>query len=121
MRIHNQLAFVAAIVGSVGQSPFFLSAIGNPKSEIRDVASSWRSLFDGKSLEAWRGYKSQTMPAGWRIEAGALVKDDRVPDIITKDEYADFELELEWKIGEAGNSGIFYRGIEDPDYNGAPN
>src|SRR5215475_6596890 len=86
-----------------------------------EAAGAWRTLFDGKSLDAWRGYKSQTMPAGWRIEAGALVKDDRVPDIITKDQYGDFELELEWKIGEAGNSGIFYRGIDDPDYKGAPN
>jgi Domain of Unknown Function (DUF1080) len=86
-----------------------------------EAAGAWRALFDGKSLDAWRGYKSQTMPPGWRIEAGALVKDDRVPDIITKDQYGDFELELEWKIGEAGNSGIFYRGIEDPDYKGAPN
>ena len=86
-----------------------------------EAAGAWKTLFDGKSLEAWRGYKSQTMPTGWRIEAGALVKDDRVPDIITKDQYGDFELELEWKIGEAGNSGIFYRGIEDPDYKGAPN
>ena len=86
-----------------------------------EAAGAWKTLFDGTSLDAWRGYKSQTMPAGWRIEAGALVKDDRVPDIITKDQYGDFELELEWKIGEAGNSGIFYRGIEDPDYTGAPN
>ena len=86
-----------------------------------EASGAWKTLFDGKSLDAWRGYKSQTMPAGWRIEAGALVKDDRVPDIITKDQYGDFELELEWKIGEAGNSGIFYRGIEDPDYKGEPN
>jgi hypothetical protein len=86
-----------------------------------EAAGAWKTLFDGKSLDAWRGYKSQTMPAGWRIEGGALVKDERVPDIITKDQFGDFELELEWKIGEAGNSGIFYRGIEDPDYKGAAN
>ncbi len=86
-----------------------------------EAAGAWKTLFDGKSLDAWRGYKSQTMPAGWRIEGGALVKDDRVPDIITKDQFGDFELELEWKIGEAGNSGIFYRGIEDPDYKGTAN
>ena len=60
------------------------------------------------------------MPAGWRIEKEALVKDDPVPDIITRDQFGDFELELEWKIGEAGNSGIFYRGIEDADYTGEP-
>jgi Domain of Unknown Function (DUF1080) len=81
-----------------------------------EAAGAWKTLFDGKSLDAWRGYKSQTMPAGWRIEGGALVKDDRVPDIITKDQFGDFELELEWKIGEAGNSGIFYRGTREYDH-----
>ena len=40
--------------------------------------------------------------------------------IRTKDEFGDFELELDWKIGEAGNSGIFYRGVEDFDFRGKP-
>ena len=124
MSTQNRFLIIAAIVGAVGESAVLRSAmpqaaIRNPPSAIRN--GSWQTLFDGKSLDAWRGYKSQTMPAGWRIEAGALVKDDRVPDIITKDQFGDFELELEWKIGEAGNSGIFYRGIEDPDYKGEKN
>jgi Domain of Unknown Function (DUF1080) len=74
-----------------------------------------RILFDGKSLDAWRGYKTETVPAGWRIQDGALTKDAQVPDIVSRDEFADFELELEWKIGEGGNSGIFYRGTEEYD------
>ena len=77
---------------------------------------SWRALFDGKSLDAWRGYKDMPVPAGWRIEAGALVKDKPVADIVSKDEFGDFELDLEWKIGEAGNSGIFYRGTEEYEH-----
>ena len=109
MRIFSALLVGAAAVVAVSQS--------TPSA----AAGGWTSLFDGKSLASWRGYKSDTMPAGWRIEKGALLKDDRVPDIITRDEWGDFELELEWKIGEAGNSGIFYRGIEDADYKGAPN
>jgi hypothetical protein len=122
MRILNRFAIwtLGACVAIVApQSP--IASASRDHQSAAASPSAWRALFDGKSLDAWRGYKSQTMPAGWRIEAGALVKDDRVPDIITKDQYGDFELELEWKIGEAGNSGIFYRGIEDPDYKGAPN
>src|SRR5262249_1454755 len=92
------------------------SAVSNPKS-----ATGWRVLFDGKSLGAWRGYKSDTVPEGWKIDKGTLAKDGHVGDLITRDEFGDFELELEWKIGRAGNSGIFYRGIEDPDFQGAPN
>jgi len=72
----------------------------------------WRTLFDGSSLDAWRGYKSETIPDAWHITGGALAKEVPVDDIVSKDEFGDFELELEWKIGEAGNSGIFYRGTE---------
>ena len=81
----------------------------------------WRVLFAGKSLDAFRGYKSATVPEGWKIADGVLTKEDRAGDLITKDQFGDFELELEWRIGRAGNSGIFYRGIEDPDYKGRPN
>jgi hypothetical protein len=77
---------------------------------------AWRSLFDGSSLNAWRGYKSETIPAAWHITAGTLAKEVPVADIVSRDEFGDFELELEWKIGEAGNSGIFYRGTEEYDH-----
>ena len=81
----------------------------------------WKSLFDGKSMSAWRIYKSEAEPkqcekpdaqACWAIKDGALWKDGNANDMITKEEFGDFELELQWKIGKAGNSGIFYRGTE---------
>jgi len=75
--------------------------------------NQWRILFDGKSLDAWRGYKSESVPAGWKIVNDTLSKDTPVADIVSKDQFGDFELELEWKIGEEGNSGIFYRGTEE--------
>src|SRR5579864_778819 len=94
------------------QSPIVnQSAILNPQSSM-----GWISLFDGTSLKAWRGYKSNTVPTGWRVADGALVKEGSVGDIMTSDEFGDFELELEWKIGEAGNSGVFYRGTEEYDH-----
>ena len=78
-------------------------------------AGTWRTLFDGTSMQAWRGFKSDTLPAGWRVADGVLSKDGAVPDIISREQFGDFELELEWRIGEAGNSGIFYRGTEEYD------
>ncbi len=80
------------------------------------AAGPWRTLFDGSSLDAWRGYQGKPIPGGWHIAGNTLAKDAPVADIVTKDEFADFELELEWKIGEAGNSGIFYRGTEEYDH-----
>ena len=80
------------------------------------MSGAWRPLFDGKSLDQWRGYKTERVPEGWRVANGEIVKDGRVEDIVSKDEFGDFELEMDWKIGEAGNSGIFYRGTEEYDH-----
>jgi hypothetical protein len=79
-------------------------------------AGPWRNLFDGSSLDAWRGYKGAPVPGGWHIAGNTLAKDAPVADIVTRDAFGDFELELEWKIGEAGNSGIFYRGSEEYEH-----
>ena len=108
MRILNTIT-----IGAVG-----LAAVLSIRSERApmEAASEWRTLFDGKSLDAWRGFKGKPVPAGWKIENGALVKDAPVADLVTKDEFGDFELQLEWKIGEAGNSGILYRGSEEYDH-----
>ena len=103
IRLCSVAAAVTIAVQSANQS-----AIRNPQSAI--------SLFDGKSLSAWRGYKSDSVPPGWKIADGALTKDGSVGDIVSKDEFGDFDLELEWKIGEAGNSGVFYRGTEEYDH-----
>src|SRR5262245_52881461 len=82
----------------------------------RPSGKQWRTLFDGSSLKDWRGYKSDAVPPGWKIADGTLTKDGQVADIVSKDEFGDFELEIDWKIGEAGNSGIFYRGTEEYDH-----
>src|SRR5262252_2712386 len=84
--------------------------------QAQQSKTTWRVLFDGTSLDAWRGYKTDKVPSGWHIADGSLAKDGSVGDIVSKDEFGDFELELEWKIGEAGNSGIFYRGTEEYDH-----
>ena len=99
--------------------PSRIESAAGPQSSSSPALS--RHLFDGSSLNAWRGYKSDKIPDGWHIANGTLAKEKPVADIVSKDEFGDFELELEWKIGEAGNSGIFYRGIEDPDYKGEKN
>jgi len=88
-----------------------LAACSTPQT-----TSPWKPLFDGSSLSAWKGYQTDAVPAGWKIDNGTLAKDGRVEDIVSRDEFGDFELELDWKIGEAGNSGIFYRGTEEYEH-----
>jgi hypothetical protein len=78
--------------------------------------TGWRSLFDGKTLGSWRAYGSQNPPRGWTVVDGTITKQRGAEDLISRDQFANFVLELEWKIGEGGNSGIFYRGTEEYDH-----
>ena len=84
-----------------------------PSPTAAPQQGSWKSL---SAPSAWRGYKSDTIPSRWTFEEGVLSKSRPVADIVSKDEYGNFELELEWRIGDAGNSGIFYRGSEEYDH-----
>lgn len=83
----------------------------------------WILLFDGESTEHWRTYNEDSFPdEGWVIEDDALVFHPPQTetwssglDIITKEKYSDFILKLEWNVARAGNSGIFYHVLEQPD------
>ena len=78
----------------------------------------WKVLFDGKSTDAWRGFKQDSFPDKvWKIEDGSIrtIVGGESRDIITKEKYRDFELKLEWKISPGGNSGIIYLVSEDFD------
>jgi len=75
----------------------------------------WRALFDGRSPDQWRGFRRDQVPEGWQVVDGALTRVARAGDLITRDVFADFELELEWMVAEGGNSGIMYRVTEEAD------
>ena len=79
-----------------------------------EQTAGWRSLFDGRTTTGWRGYMKPDMPSGWQVVDGALTRAGPGGDIITTDEFANFELALEWKVAPVGNSGIMYRVIEGP-------
>jgi hypothetical protein len=76
------------------------------------TASEWRNLIE-PSMSAWRGYKEESMPKGWTVTDGVLSKSVGTNDIITKDEFQNFELTFDWKLHEGGNAGVFYRGNEE--------
>lgn len=71
----------------------------------------WIDLFGGQNISALRGYNSDSFPsASWKVENGMLhaIPGKGGVDLITKDEYENFELDLEWKVSPGGNSGVIY-------------
>jgi hypothetical protein len=79
----------------------------------QEAASGWRLLFDGRTTAGWRGFRRADMPAGWQVVDGALTRIAEGADIVTTDQFGNFELALEWNVAPGGNSGVMYRVSED--------
>ncbi len=112
---------------------FLLSLVScaQPKSEMNTLTKKeqnegWELLFDGKSIDKWKMFNGGEV-TGWKIVDGVLensgVGSDHGGDIITKKQYGNFELSLEWKVAHQSNSGIFYHvqeGLTDAIYESGP-
>jgi len=92
-----------------------------------EKVEGWTLLFDGRQLDQWSGYRTGISPK-WSAEDGTLHFNPDVEgeggDIVTKNEYQDFELKLDWKISKCGNSGVFWNVVQadpfDRVYQSAP-
>jgi hypothetical protein len=87
-----------------------------------EKAAGWQLLFDGNDASQWwRGYNKDHLPAEWVVEDGALCRKGG-GDIITKEEFESFELSVDWKISEGGNSGVMFKVKEtkNPPYHSGP-
>ena len=95
---------------AVTEEPAINQLTGQEKQE------GWKLLFDGETTNGWRNFNSDTL-VGWEVKDGELIAlgqgGDHANDIITVDEYDNFELYLEWKVSPGSNSGIFFNAVED--------
>jgi hypothetical protein len=102
------MALNLAVVGTLGLS----AAQGAEINTLTDQekAAGWRQLFNGKDFTGWHNFKSEGVRPGWVVKDGVLVCEDphNAGDIVTADQFDWFELELDYNISEAGNSGIMY-------------
>jgi 3-keto-disaccharide hydrolase len=91
---------------------------GGPMNTLtsQEQKDGWKLLFDGSTTTNWRGYKSQDMPKGWMVKDGALTKEHPTGDIMTSDQFGNFEFSWDWKIAKGGNAGLFYRGTEEYEH-----
>ncbi len=105
----------------------FVSAAGTPTihlfcdhvktplltKEVRqEPIQSVSNIFDGKSLDNWSLENGKPVPSGWEVNNGTIHRKGgkkRIGNIVTREQYGDFEFSFEWKIAKGGNSGVKYR------------
>ena len=127
MKLVNILLSGAIVLG-------FATSCGSKGSAKKEAVKDdgFVSIFDGKTTSGWRGYNKPAFPqSGWEVVDGSLhcigsgsgEAGGSGGDIIFDKKLSNFELQLEWKISEGGNSGIFILGQEipgEPIYKSAP-
>lgn len=118
------------LVGLTGLALGAVACASNQQSSARQVEimpvnnqlsadereAGWHLLFDGREPAQWRAYHGQSVPGGWFVKGGVLTKLRETDDIISREQFGDFELALDWRIASGGNAGLFYRGTEEYDH-----
>lgn len=119
MKIYSNTSFLLTFISAV----FF--GVHCQNTEPTNNESAWISLFDGNSFNGWKMYgsNSDSISAKWIIKDGVIMasKEGDGPGIntgfdeslITKQQFKNFELQLEFQISEGGNSGVMYFVQED--------
>jgi hypothetical protein len=103
------LSLISAPVLAKSKEPAPAAAANTLTS--KEKAAGWKLLFDGKSTKGWRSFKSAPFPAEhWVAKDGALecVGGKKVTDIVTEEQFDNFEFAWDWKMSEKGNSGVKY-------------
>jgi hypothetical protein len=83
--------------------------------------AGWQLLFDGETTSGWHLYNEGNIKSAWAVKNGALVCDPNTEkvqrgDLVSDNQYENFDFTFEWKISEAGNSGVFINVQEAPEF-----
>jgi hypothetical protein len=107
MKLHNKI-----IVSISTALLFALPAIAQQNNTLTDAekAAGWQLLFNGKDFSGWHNFRQDGVRPGWAVKDGMLtcINPQQAGDIVTTNEYDWFELQLDYSISHAGNSGIMY-------------
>ena len=97
---------------------YFSNEITYDKDQ-KKINTEWKILFNGYDFEGWHQYNGSKISEKWTVEEGIMIFDPSKGskkyggnDIVTNQEFTNFELSLEWKISEKGNSGLFW-GVQE--------
>jgi hypothetical protein len=125
MRIQNKLTLLYCLVtgllltGCISLNGQTLAQNAAPKATGQNVnqlspeekALGYKLLFDGQTTKGWRSFKKPGFPAkGWVIEDGSLkcVAGGKGGDIITEEQFTDFDLRWDWRLPPKSNNGVKY-------------
>lgn len=109
-------------------APAYIS-VEKPQVDLASVPQDkdgYYVIFDGETLNGWRGYGKDNAPSRWTVEDGCIRftgsgtgegQTLEGGDLIFAHKFQNFQLELEWKISKGGNSGILYLAQEVKEYN----
>jgi hypothetical protein len=89
-----------------------LAAADVTKLTALERSQGWRFLFDGVSLSDWRGYRQNKLPANWQVVEGSLTCGGGTA-LATTEDFKDFEIAFDWKVGAGGSAAVYYRVDED--------
>jgi hypothetical protein len=107
----QQFGPVIVLVLSLGLQSAVASKPAPNALTAAEKADGWQLLFDGHTLDAWRGYRRETLPeAGWDIKDGTVRTVPKVKgaELITRQKFSDFEFAWEWRVAPGGNNGVKY-------------
>jgi cytochrome c len=110
--------------GQVLTRPIYTPPTDNSLTD-KEKAAGWVLLFNGKDLDGWHNYGKTSVGKSWVVADNSIHLEAKPNpnggwqaadggDILTAEEFGDFELHLDWKIGPCGNSGVIYHIVEDP-------
>jgi hypothetical protein len=93
----------------------------NNRLNTDEIAAGWQLLFDGKTTSGWHLYNEGKIKSAWNVKNGELVCDPNIEkvergDLVSDNQYKNFDFSFEWKISEAGNSGVFINVQEAPEF-----
>ena len=104
--------------GVAGVAPAPAQPVPDNTLSEKEKRDGWELLFDGQTLNGWHKYGKETIGKAWVINDNAIHLEASPNadggDIVTNEAFGDYELQLDWKIGACGNSGIIYNVVEDP-------
>jgi len=117
IQMNYKLKLLLAILFFCGEYAF---SQDNQLTE-KEKKQGWELLFNGRNLDNWHVYNRDKAMGGWHAADGMIVfhpNGDAVggADLVSDEEFDDFDLRLEWKISKGGNSGVFFGVQEEAKY-----